>query len=148
MNEILSKYIKEIEKFSLEDFQKARIKKISKTLINEIKSCNSIVFVCTHNSRRSQFCQVWSQILSNIYKLNLTFQSAGVVKTEVYIEVIRSLKRAGVDIDENGAILINNKEVSIFSKSLDEINFKNFISIMTCSDAEKSCPTDPRSKNI
>ena len=84
MNEILSKYIKEIEKFSLEDFQKARIKKISKTLINEIKSCNSIVFVCTHNSRRSQFCQVWSQILSNIYKLNLTFQSAGVVKTEVY----------------------------------------------------------------
>lgn len=146
MNEILSKYIKEIEKFSLEDFQKARIKKISKTLINEIKSCNSIVFVCTHNSRRSQFCQVWSQILSNIYKLNLTFQSAGVVKTEVYIEVIRSLKRAGVDIDENGAILINNKEVSIFSKSLDEINFKNFISIMTCSNAEKSCPTDPRSK--
>ena len=34
MNEILSKYIKEIEKFSLEDFQKARIKKISKTLIS------------------------------------------------------------------------------------------------------------------
>tara|TARA_B100000886_G_scaffold285967_1_gene210466 strand:- start:4029 stop:4604 length:576 start_codon:yes stop_codon:yes gene_type:complete len=146
MNDRLSKYVKEIEKFSLEDFQKARIKKISKTLKNEIKSCNSIVFVCTHNSRRSQFCQVWSQILSDIYKLNLSFQSAGVVKTEVYIGVIRSLQRAGVDIDETGTILINNKQVSLFSKSLDEINFKKFISIMTCSDAEKSCPTDPRSK--
>ncbi len=142
----LSEYVKELEKFSLEDFQKVRVKKIAKTLKNEIKSYNSIVFVCTHNSRRSQFCQVWSQILSDIYKLNLSFQSAGVIKTEVYVEVIRSLQRAGVDIDETGTILINNKQVSLFSKSLDEINLKAFISMMTCSDAEKSCPTDPRSK--
>ena len=47
--------------------------------------------------------------------MNLTFQSAGVVKTEVYIEVIRSLKRAGVEIDENGAIIINNKEVIVIN---------------------------------
>ncbi len=146
MNDRLSEYVKEIEKFSLEDFQKARIKKISKTLKNEIKSCNSIVYICTHNSRRSQFYQVWSQILSDIYKLNLSFQSAGVIKTEVYVEVIRSLKRAGVDIDENGTMLINKKQVPLFSKCLQEINLKAFISMMTCSDAEKSCPIDPRSK--
>ena len=42
-------------------------------------------------------------------------------------------------------ILIQNK-IELHSKTLDEIKEDEFISLITCSDAEKNCPIDPRSK--
>ena len=91
----------------LEDHQKKRIEIIVERLYNKINSISLIVFICTHNSRRSQFCEAWSKVLANRYGLNISFSSAGTTKTSVYKEVINSLKRAGVDINEKGLSLIH-----------------------------------------
>ena len=40
-------------------------------------------------------------------------------------------------------------EINLTSKTLDDIKKQKFIGVMTCSNAEKSCPIDQRSiKNI
>ena len=142
----LDKYIDNLDDIILRDYQKRRVKKISEELRGEINSCNKIVFICTHNSRRSQLCEVWGSILSKRFNLDLSFFSAGTEKTEVCGEAIKSLERAGMDFTIVGNnILIQNK-IELHSKTLDEIKEDEFISLITCSDAEKNCPIDPRSK--
>ena len=141
----LNKYINKLENHKLEYHQKKRIEIIVERLYNKIKSISLIVFICTHNSRRSQFCEAWSKVLANRYGLNISFSSAGTTKTSVYKEVINSLKRAGVDINEKGILNIEGKTSILYSKTLDDIKENKFISITNCTDAEKNCPLDPRS---
>ena len=58
------------------------------------------------------------------------------------------LSDIGIKVKDN-KIHFEDLIISLYSKTLDEISTKKFITIMTCSDAEKSCPSDPRSiKNI
>ena len=142
----LNKYINKLENHKLEDHQKKRIKIIVERLYNKINSISLIVFICTHNSRRSQFCETWSKVLANRYGLNISFSSAGTTKTSVYKEVINSLKRAGVDINEKGILNIEGKSSILYSKTLDDIKENKFISITNCKDAERNCPLDPRSQ--
>ena len=142
----LDKYIDNLDEVILRDYQKSRVKKISQELSGVINSCNKIVFMCTLNSRRSQLCEVWANILSNRLNLKLSFFSAGTEKTEVYKEVIETLCRVGVDINKEGKLNLTSNTINIYSKTLDEIKEDKFIGIMNCSDAEKHCPLDPRSK--
>ncbi len=142
----LDKYIENLDSVTLKDYQEKRVKKISQELKSLVNTYKKVVFICTHNSRRSQLCEVWARILSNRFNLNLSFFSAGTEKTEVYGEAIKSLERAGMDFTIVGNnILIQNK-IELHSKTLDEIKEDEFISLITCSDAEKNCPIDPRSK--
>ena len=142
----LDKYIDNLDEVILRDYQKSRVKKISQELSGVINSCNKIVFMCTHNSRRSQLSEVWANILSNRLNLKLSFFSAGTEKTKVYKEVIETLCRVGVDINKEGKLNLTSNTINIYSKTLDEIKEDKFIGIMNCSDAEKHCPLDPRSK--
>ena len=142
----LDKYIDNLDDIILRDYQKRRVKKISEELRGEINSCNKIVFICTHNSRRSQLCEVWGSILSKRFNLDLSFFSAGTEKTEVCGEAIKSLERAGIEIGIGGKIKLMHNQIELHSKTLDEIKEDEFIAIMTCSDAEKNCPVEPRSK--
>ena len=104
--------------------------------------------MCTHNSRRSQLCQVWGIILSKIYNIDLKFNSAGTEKTEVNKNILYCFSHIGLEVKGN-KIIYEDLSISLHSKLLDEIQPNKFISIMTCSDAEKSCPSDSRSiKNI
>ena len=74
MNISLKEYINNII-ISLEDNLKVRTsslmsvsKYIRKKSINKNKV--NLVFICTHNSRRSQLAQVWSYVASKYYKLD------------------------------------------------------------------------------
>jgi len=142
----LDKYIDNLDNVILEDYQEKRVKKISQELKSSINTYKKIVFICTHNSRRSQLCEVWGSILSKRFNLDLFFYSAGTKKTEVYTEVIKSLQRAGLEIDMEGKIKLMHNQIELHSKTLDEIKEDEFIAMMTCSDAEKNCPVDQRSK--
>ncbi len=78
----------------------------------------------------------------------MIFYSAGSKKTDVNQNVMSCLSDIGIKVKDN-KILFEDLIISLYSKTLDEISAKKFIAIMTCSDAEKSCPSDPRSiKNI
>ncbi len=123
-----------------------------KALLNE--SIN-LIYICTHNSRRSHFGQVWAKVASEYYQIkNVHTFSGGTEATAFNINAINALKRVGFDIlpmntDINAICHVSfdntEKPIECFSKVYDD--FKNpqkeFAAIMTCSDAEENCPFIP-----
>ena len=120
--------------------------------INKKRSENKISklnFICTHNSRRSQFCQFWATFFSNYYNIRCEAYSGGTVETEVYKSVVNNIRDYGFNISFKES---NNPIYSIKFKNLNLGNYfsklyydfenpKNeFAAIMTCSDAENNCP--------
>ena len=120
--------------------------------INKKRSENKISklnFICTHNSRRSQFCQFWATFFSNYYNIRCKAYSGGTVETEVYKSVVNNIRDYGFNISfkecNNPIYYIKFKNLNLgnyFSKFYYDLkNPKNeFAAIMTCSDAENNCP--------
>ena len=120
----------------------------------ENKTVN-LVYVCTHNSRRSHFGQVWAHVASRYYNIpNVHAFSGGTEATAFNINAINALKRIGFEVQPansgNNAtyhVSFDEKEkpVICFSKVYDNpVNpQKEFAAIMTCSDAEENCPFIP-----
>lgn len=112
----------------------------------------NLVFICTHNSRRSHFGQVWAKIASEFYGLDKieTF-SGGTEVTAFNTNAIQALRKTGFIIDtekleENSKYKVFYSEsnfINCYSKTFDapENPRSNFAAIMTCSDAENNCPT-------
>ncbi len=114
-----------------------------------------LVYICTHNSRRSHFGQVWAKVASVYFGIKdvHTF-SGGTEATAFNINAINALKRVGFDIkpisiEKNSVYLVlyDEKEPPIrcFSKTYDDPKNpkEGFAAIMTCSDAEENCPFIP-----
>jgi protein-tyrosine phosphatase/arsenate reductase len=114
-----------------------------------------LMYVCTHNSRRSHFGQIWAAVAAAFYNVsNVTTFSGGTEATAFNINAINALKEIGFEIDtkdETGNSVYEvkystEKEPSIcFSKVYnDDFNpSSNFAAIMTCGDAEENCPFIP-----
>ena len=113
------------------------------------KKTPKLNFICTHNSRRSQFCQFWATFFSISYQIKCEVYSGGTLETEVYKSVVNNIRGYGFDISfkdcDNPIYSINfgNQNLGNYFSKLynDSENPKNeFAAIMTCSDAEKNCP--------
>lgn len=115
----------------------------------------NLVYICTHNSRRSHFGQVWAHVAASYYDIkNVTTYSGGTEATAFNINAINSLKRIGfnikpINIEKNTIYHVfhdDNETPSVcFSKTYDDSKNpqKDFAAIMTCSDAEENCPFIP-----
>lgn len=115
----------------------------------------NLVYICTHNSRRSHFGQVWAHVAASYYGIkNVNTYSGGTEATAFNINAINSLKRVGfnvksVNIEKNTTYQVfhdDNETPSVcFSKTYDDVKNpqKDFAAIMTCSDAEENCPFIP-----
>ena len=115
-----------------------------------------LMYVCTHNSRRSHFGQIWAAVASAYYSIeNVTTFSGGTEATAFNINAINALKGIGFDVQAKDETTNPVYEVSFgdelkpsicFSKVYnDEFNpSSNFAAIMTCGDAEENCPFIPR----
>ena len=114
----------------------------------------NLVYVCTHNSRRSHFGQVWAAVAANYYSIpKLSTFSGGTEATAFNENAIHALKETGFEISElstgtNPHYHVNfgkNLYTTCFSKVYDDaVNpSSNFAAIMTCSDAEENCPFIP-----
>lgn len=109
-------------------------------------------FICTHNSRRSHFSQIWAQTMAFHFNIkNIFSYSGGTETTAVYPIVLTTLKQIGFEIEaisagENPVYSIkyasNQHPIITFSKNLDaDFNPKSeFAAVMTCSQAEGGCP--------
>jgi len=109
-------------------------------------------FICTHNSRRSHFSQVWAQAIASYFNIEKVFCfSGGTEATALYPIVAETLERSGFNIkvisDENNPVYSikysdNMPPINGFSKTFDsEANPKSeFAAILTCSDADENCP--------
>lgn len=115
----------------------------------------NLVYICTHNSRRSHFGQVWAHVAASYYNIrNVHTFSGGTEATAFNVNAINALKRVGFRIqamneDKNTTYHVfhdDNESPSIcFSKTYNHPTNpqKEFAAIMTCSDAEENCPFIP-----
>ncbi|MEN8764805.1 MAG: protein-tyrosine-phosphatase [Wenyingzhuangia sp.] len=109
-------------------------------------------FICTHNSRRSHFSQIWAQIASFYFNIQNVFcYSGGTEETALYPKVIETLENSGLQIDKitdnhNPVYNIKYAEsehpiIGYSKKYNDTLNPKKmFAAIMTCEQADKGCP--------
>ncbi|MFN5416420.1 MAG: protein-tyrosine-phosphatase [Flavobacteriia bacterium] len=114
----------------------------------------NLIYVCTHNSRRSHFGQVWSAVAAAYYGIQdvHTF-SGGTEATAFNPNAIQALKETGFEIEAETqsqnpkySVKFGDKEsTTCFSKVYNApMNPNNhFAAIMTCSDAEENCPFIP-----
>ncbi len=111
-----------------------------------------LVFICTHNSRRSHMAQLWAQVAAEVFDVTgvETF-SGGTEATAFNSRAVAALIRAGFEIQPHtdGANPIyevryepGNEPIGAFSKVYDEPPNPTggFAAIMTCSAADAACP--------
>jgi protein-tyrosine phosphatase/arsenate reductase len=142
---------------NIPNHRKETLSKISQYINTKRKANNPInlVYICTHNSRRSHFGQVWAHVAASYYGIkNVNTYSGGTEATAFNINAINSLKRVGlyirpINIEKNTTYHVfhdDNETPSVcFSKTYDDPKNpqKEFAAIMTCSDAEENCPFIP-----
>ncbi len=137
--------------------RKVLLEKISQYISlkkKEDKSVN-LVYICTHNSRRSHFGQIWAQVAASYYGIkNVNTYSGGTEATAFNINAINAIKRVGfnvkpINIEKNSIYHVSyddiEKPIVCFSKVYDDVKNpqSEFAAIMTCSDAEENCPFIP-----
>lgn len=109
-------------------------------------------FICTHNSRRSHFAQVWAQTVAYYFGIEKVFcYSGGTEATAIFSTVVETLQKTGFNMDklsegENPVYSIkyakNAHPIIGFSKKWDNaFNPRSgFSAVMTCSQADQNCP--------
>ncbi|MBA2112886.1 protein-tyrosine-phosphatase [Bremerella alba] len=112
-----------------------------------------LMFICTHNSRRSHLTQIWAQVSAKYFGLDgvETF-SGGTEATAFNPRATAAMQRCGLKIiaDDPNA---TNPRYSVYTSdtSTPEICFskvydappnptKGYCAVMTCSQADEACP--------
>ncbi len=147
----------------IDEFVKIEIpqerKKVLRPLIDYIQSKFdakeeiNLNYICTHNSRRSQFSQVWSTVAASVFGIKAGAYSGGVEVTAFNERAIESLERFGFKVSFQGEtnpvykIYFSDgfSPITGFSKLYDHPSSPktNFAAVMTCSHADDNCPFIP-----
>jgi arsenate reductase len=91
-----------------------------------------VLFICTHNSARSQMAQ---GLLDHLYRDRYDAFSAGTEKSRVNPHAIAAMKNIGIDISHHR------------SKSIEEFRGQVFDIVVTvCDGARETCPFFPGKK--
>ena len=114
---------------------------------------SKLTFICTHNSRRSHYSQIWAKVAADVFGLpQVQTYSGGTEATAMNRRVIESLKRSGFRIDaidnngENPRYRLSYSDSAeplvCWSKIYDELPnpTSDYCAIMTCSSADDACP--------
>lgn len=145
-----------VSEFSkISDERKKQLEELSRYVqkcVHEKKPAK-LIFVCTHNSRRSHFSQIWAQVASHRFGLSgVECFSGGTEATAMNPRTIAALRRAGLQIslqqasEDNPHYAVAFQDVSTplvgFSKVVNSpVNpATGFCAVMTCSQADKACP--------
>jgi hypothetical protein len=134
--------------------RKNTLNEVAVYINNSLKTNNKcqLMFICTHNSRRSQFGQVWAATAAKYYGIkNIHTFSGGIEVTACNYRTISALNRVGFDISKTTEgdnpkyeVKIDDTDsaVVLFSKLYgSDSNPKNkFAAIMVCGDADEKCP--------
>lgn len=136
-------------------------KELLETIANYIRSKKdkneaiNLMFVCTHNSRRSHFGQIAAALAADFYGIkNVHVFSGGTEATAFNPNAIKAVEQFGLKTKKisDGSnphyevyFSDNNKTICFSKVYNNDFNpNKNFAAIMTCGDAEENCPFIPR----
>lgn len=112
----------------------------------------NINFICTHNSRRSHFSQIWAQVAAEFFGVQkVRCYSGGTQETALFPMVATTLVNQGIRVftiaDTLNPIYAikygeNLQPIIGFSKKYDNpFNpVSGFAAVMTCSQADVGCP--------
>lgn len=139
---------------TLSNKRKELLDKIAGTIKKQegAKHTTKLLFVCTHNSRRSQFAQAWAWVAQQWYKVDhVESHSAGTEVTAFHTNALEALRRAGMKYEQaetNEAKLYMADDIApavFFSKLYTDKSIPSEapIAVMTCADAAKNCPFIP-----
>ncbi len=145
-------FLKSLDTKSISPERKVDLHVLSHFIQEKINENEPVLlnFICTHNSRRSQFAQVWAKVAAEFYGIAMDSFSGGVEVTACNERTIASLKRTGFEISHEGEdnpryflkYSDENEEIQLFSKLYDDFEnpSEDFAAIMTCEDADENCP--------
>ncbi len=118
-----------------------------------------LLFICTHNSRRSHLAQIWATLAAERYHVsNVACFSGGTEATAFNPRAVAALRRAGVRVEQASSeppqsgnpeylahLATEAKPLRCFSKVYnDPANPRSdYCAIMTCAEADKNCPAIP-----
>lgn len=134
--------------------RKEALKSLSLFIESKIKAGEKVelIFICTHNSRRSHISQIWAQAAAAYYGVpNVVAYSGGTEATAFNPRAVKAMEDAGFKIKKTSEgtnpvyevrFADDANAVKAFSKKYDDdANPKNgFGAIMTCSHADQNCP--------
>ncbi|MDX2304695.1 MAG: protein-tyrosine-phosphatase [Microscillaceae bacterium] len=155
----LKAYIASIQKDmeAIPEERKEALQKIALFVKNKKQSgeAANLIFICTHNSRRSHLSQIWAATAAHYYGMEEgihTF-SGGTEATAFNPRAVAAIERAGFKVENPGGknpfyqvkFDDQGKTIKCFSKKYDDpTNPKeSFAAVMTCSEADKNCPYIP-----
>jgi arsenate reductase (thioredoxin) len=127
---------------------------IAGNIAARLESGNTVqlTFICSHNSRRSHMSQIWAQTAAYHFGLERIYAfSGGTEATACNCRTVAAMRRVGFDIEDattgdNPIYLVryatDRPPIRAYSKlyNADGNPKRDFIALMTCSVADKSCP--------
>lgn len=153
----LESYLATLDGYVLPETRETRLKLLISYIQNKIDQGVTPVlqFICTHNSRRSQFAQIWAHTAAAHHNIPLRALSGGTEATGFHPNAQASIQRSGFIIDQGiqmegqyqYAVRFDDQSAPcmVFSKRFDDPSnqAERFAAVMTCSDADEHCPFIP-----
>jgi arsenate reductase len=115
-----------------------------------------LVFICTHNSRRSHMAQLWAAAAAASYEIgDVETFSGGTDATAFNPRAVAALERAGFEIKTSARAAANpmylvrlspaSAALECFSKVYGQSPnpTTDFCAVMTCAAADEACPRVP-----
>lgn len=148
----LNSTIEQVLKIPIPENRKVILDKFKDYIQNklEIGETPRLNFICTHNSRRSQFSQIWAQTAATFFAIDVECFSGGVELTAFNERAVASILRCGFKVEKEGEINpkysvyydTKSKPIVAFSKLFDDTP-SPFAAVMTCAHADENCPFIP-----
>lgn len=148
----LNSTIEQVLKIPIPENRKVILDKFKDYIQNklEIGETPRLNFICTHNSRRSQFSQIWAQTAAAFFAIDVECFSGGVEFTAFNERAVASILRCGFKVEKEGEINpkytvyydTKSKPIVAFSKLFDDTP-SPFAAVMTCAHADENCPFIP-----
>lgn len=141
----------------ISDIRKPALEDIARHIKKRLKQgqVTRPLFVCTHNSRRSQMAQAVMLAAAHYYGyLQISPSSAGTSVTAFHFNAVMALEHAGfifITLKEGdnpvyGLQLLENEiALDMFSKNLENPGLpqSGFFAVMVCDHADANCPYVP-----
>ena len=148
----VNEVVNELDKLPAE--RKAVLDEIASNILARLESGKTaqLTFICTHNSRRSHMSQIWAQTAAYYYGLDRVYAfSGGTQATACNCRTVAAMRRVGFLIEDattgdNPLYLVHyaldRPPIRAYSKLYNAKGNpkREFIALMTCSVADKSCP--------
>ncbi len=113
-----------------------------------------LLFVCTHNSRRSHMSMIWAAVAAEHFGIDVQTTSGGTEWTAFYPRAVAALERACLRIEQSTdapkpiyhvRMGESPRPLTCFSKIYDQAPNprEEFAAIMVCAEADEACPSVP-----